>query len=177
MEILIVGIIVVALMVVVSTKIKKSAAQAFEREEIEADDFSLVKPEGYIHPLNENSDFAFEAYTKDFGEDEEAKNFRRSRATLRVISDSDFETICRNAKNIADKIQSKKFVEDEPARQKIFLLENEKSEEGVKFFTRWKIVESRERRKIYEFQISVLEDYLEDYEDRAGEMIASFDVK
>ena len=176
MEILIVGGILVALMIFASTKIKRSAAAAFEREEIEEEDFSLVKPEGYIHPFKENSPFVFEAYTKDFG-DEEAKEFRRSRATLRVVSNSDFETVCRMAKKTADKILSKRFVEDAPANQKIFLLENEKSENGVKFFTRWKIVESRERRKIYEFQVSILEEYGEEFADAASEMIRTFSVK
>ena len=176
MEIFFAGVILVALMVYVSTKIKRSAAAAFEPEEIEEKDFSLLKPEGYIHPFKENSPFAFEAYTKDFG-DEEAKNFRRSRATLRVVSNSDFETVCRNAKKTADKIQSKRFVEDAPAKQKIFLLENEKSENGVKLFTRWKIVESRERGKIYEFQVSILEEYREELADAAGEMIRTFNVK
>ena len=42
MEIFIVGVAVVALMVYVSTKIKRSAAAAFEREEIEEEDFSLT---------------------------------------------------------------------------------------------------------------------------------------
>ena len=176
MEIFIVGVAVVALMVYVSTKIKKSAAAAFEREQIEEEDFSLVKPEGYIHPFKENSPFAFEAYTKDFG-DEEAKSFRRSRATLRVVSGSDFDTVCRNAKKDADRITSKRFVEDATANQKIFLLENEKSESGVKFYTRWKIVESGERRQVYEFQVSVLGEYQEEYADAAGEMIRTFSVK
>jgi hypothetical protein len=174
MEIFIVGVMVVALMVYVSTKIKRSAAAAFEREEIEEEDFSLVKPEGYIHPFKEDSPLAFEAYSKEFG-DEAAKNFRRSRATLRVVSD--FETICRNAKKTADKIHLKRFVEDAPANQKIFLLENEKSENDVRFFTRWKIVESRERGKVYEFQVSVLEQYQEEFADAAGEMIRTFSVK
>jgi len=176
MEIFIVGLVVVALMVYASTKIKKTAAAAFEREEIETEDFRLIKPEGYIHPFKENSPLAFEAYTKDFGF-EEAKDFRRSRATLNVISNADFETVCKNAKKTADKITSKKFVEDAPAGQKIFLLENEKSENGVKFFTFWKIVESRTRRKIYQFQVSVLEEYREELAEAAGEMVGSFAVK
>jgi hypothetical protein len=176
MEIFIVGVFVVALMVYVSTKIKRSAAAAFEREEIDEEDFSLIKPEGYIHPFNENSPLAFEVYSKDFG-DEEAKNFRRSRATLRVVSGSDFEAVCRSAKKTAGKIRLKRFVEDAPANQKIFLLENEKSENDVRFFTRWKIVESRERGKIYEFQVSVLEQYEEEFADAASEMIRTFSVK
>ncbi len=47
MEILIVGIIVVAFMAYFSTKLKKFTAEQFEREEIESAEFSLVKPEGF----------------------------------------------------------------------------------------------------------------------------------
>lgn len=176
MEIWIVGIIIVALMIYVSTRIKKSAAAAFEREEIEAEDYRLTKSAGYIHPFRDDSAYAFEAYTKEFG-DEEAKDFRRSRATLKIISNSDFETVCKQAKKTADKITSKRFVEDTPAEQKIFYLENENSENGVKFSTMWKIVESRTRRKIYQFQVSVMEEYREDWAEAAGAMVASFEVK
>ncbi len=178
MEILIVGVIIVALMAYASTKIKKSAAQAFEREKIETENFTITKPAGFINPLNdENSAFAFEAYTKDLGTNE-ARNLRRARATLRVVSGLDFQTVCRDTKNSAGKIISKEFVEDAPDGRKIFLLESEKIEpEDVKIFSSWKIVESRERRKIYELQIAVLEDYLDEYTGAAEEMIESFAVK
>ncbi len=176
MEIFFAGLVLVALMVYASTKIKKSAAAAFEPEIIDAEDFRLVKPQGYINPIRENSPLAFEAYTKDFGF-EEAKDFRRSRATLNVSANADFETVCKDAKKTADKIISKRFVEDTPANQKIFWLENEKSTNGVKFFTLWKIVESREKRKIYQFQVSVLEEYREELAEAASEMLGSFEVK
>ncbi|MFN2413310.1 MAG: hypothetical protein ABR535_09715 [Pyrinomonadaceae bacterium] len=67
MELLIPGLIVVALMVWASTKIKRAAAAAYESETITIDDFTIVKPEGFIHPINEDSPFVFEAYTKEFG--------------------------------------------------------------------------------------------------------------
>ena len=52
MEILIPGLILVALMVYVSTKIKKNAVDAFGEETITTDDFVLIKPEGFLHNLN-----------------------------------------------------------------------------------------------------------------------------
>ena len=79
MEIFIVGVMVVALMVYVSTRIKKSAAQAYEPETIDAEDFTINKPAGFINPVNDDSAFVFEAFTKDFGTDE-AKDFRQARA-------------------------------------------------------------------------------------------------
>jgi hypothetical protein len=176
MEIFIVGLILVALMVYASTKIKKVAAEAFERETIEAEDFTISKPKGFIHPFNETSAFAFEAYTKDFGA-EPASDFKQSRATLRIISDSTFEAVCKDAKKSADKILSKNYVGNAPEGQKIFLMESEKAEKEVSFFTFWKIIESRQRKKIYEFRVSVLEDNREKFEDETSELIETFTVK
>ena len=176
MEILIVGVVIVALMAYVSTKIKKSAAEAFEPEKIETEDFVIDKPEGFINPLNDNTPFAFEAYTKGLGENE-AKIFRQAHARLRVISNSDFQTVCKNAKSAAGDITSKNFVEDAPDGQKIFVIEGRKTEGEVEFYNLWKIVESSPRRKIYELQISVLETFRVDFEDKANEMIESFTVR
>ncbi len=172
MEILIFGVILVALMVFVSTKIKKSAAQAFESEAIETEDFKITKPKGFINPINEDSAFAFEAYTKELGEND-AKNFRQAQANLRIITDSDFEAACENAKASADKILSEKAFED----PRVYLLESERIENNVGIISSWKIVENIRKRKIYELQISVLEAFREDYAVRTNEMINSFIVK
>src|ERR1044072_6257842 len=90
MEILIIGIVVVALMAYVSTKIKKSAARAFEPETIETDEFIIVKPEGFINPINDESAFAFEAYSKEFGTGD-AKNLRQAEMFVSVFSKQDFK--------------------------------------------------------------------------------------
>jgi len=67
MELLIPGLILVGLMVYASTRIKRSAARAFEEETIETSDFILTKPEGMLQILNGDPDLAFEAYSKGFG--------------------------------------------------------------------------------------------------------------
>lgn len=176
MEIFIVGVIIVALMAYASTKIKKSAAQAYEREMVDAEDFTITKPAGFINPINDDSAFAFEAYTKDFGTDE-AKDFRLARARLRVISDLSFDAVCKNAKRSAVKIASKNFSENVSSGQRVFLLETEGVETDVPIFSFWKIIENRARRKIYELQISVLEEYKLKFADETAEMIESFAVK
>lgn len=172
MEIFIVGLVVVALMVYASTKIKKSAAQAFEREEVEAEDFSITKSEGFLHPLNQDSPLAFEAYSKDLGQNDASK-FNQSWVALRVISHSDFKTVCGGVKASVDKITSKNYIEN----QKTYLYETARREKDVEILGFWKIVESRERRKIYELKVSVLKAYEEEYAARASEMIESFTVK
>src|SRR5215207_2112880 len=67
MELLIPGLILVALMVWVSTRIKKNAAAAFDAETVENGEFSIRKPEGFLHVLNDDSGLAFRSYSKEFG--------------------------------------------------------------------------------------------------------------
>ncbi len=176
MEILIVGVLLVAFMVFVSTKIKKSAASAFERETIEKEDFRLAKPEGFISPINENSDFAFEAYTKEFGKND-ADEFRQAWANLIVISDSSFETVIENTRKTGAKILLEKLLRPALDEQKICLIESEKVEKDIEVREFYKIIESKKYRKIYHLQISVLDAYKENYSDRIREMLESFVVK
>ncbi|MDI1240672.1 MAG: hypothetical protein PSX80_01965 [bacterium] len=67
MELLIPGLILVALMVWASTRIKKNAAAAFDAETVENDLFLIRKPEGFLHVLNDDSGLAFRSYSKEFG--------------------------------------------------------------------------------------------------------------
>jgi len=67
MELLIPGLILVALMVWASTRIKKNAAAAFEPETVENEHFVIHKPEGFLHVLNDDSGLAFRSYSKEFG--------------------------------------------------------------------------------------------------------------
>lgn len=67
MEILVLGLILVALMAWLSTRIKRNAAAAFDAERIETDDLVLDKPEGFLHVLNDDTGLLFHAYSKDFG--------------------------------------------------------------------------------------------------------------
>ena len=85
MEILIPGLILVALMIYASTKIKKSAAQAFEPELIETDAFILKKPAGFLTVIGGDPKLAFESYSKEFGTGE-ASEFRKATANVTVNS-------------------------------------------------------------------------------------------
>jgi len=83
MELLIPGLILVALMVWASTRIKRSAARAFEAEHVEGDGFSLDKPEGFLQKLDDKSKYAFEAYSKEYGRGL-AENMRAATAVVAV---------------------------------------------------------------------------------------------
>jgi hypothetical protein len=148
MEILILGVILVALMAYVSTRIKKSAARAFEREVIETEDFRLVKPEGFLNPVDTNSELAFEAYSKDFGEDD-AADYRHARAVVRVHQN--------------------------PAPGEGLPAEDERSEKGVTIQRFHKLLKNDENS--YELEISVLKEKREQYFDKINEMLNSFSLK
>lgn len=89
MEILIPGLILVALMVYASTRIKRNAAAAFDAEAIETDDFVIQKPEGFLHNLNGDPKFAFEAYSKDFSE--EHPKMRIGLARVEMLTDTNLD--------------------------------------------------------------------------------------
>jgi hypothetical protein len=72
MELLIPGLILVALMVYASTRIKKTAAAAFEAETVETDHFTFEKPEGLLLVLNGDPALDAEGYSKEYGEGDEA---------------------------------------------------------------------------------------------------------
>lgn len=175
MEIFILGIILVALMVYASTKIKKIAARAFEREIIETEEFRLIKPEGFISPMNEDSKAAFQARTKDFGEND-ASNTPQAEIELNIFTNSDFQKICQDIKNSSGKVLTEQTNED-LTKQKSCRFETEKTEKEVPFFVFHKVVENQSQNKIYDLQISVVKDFLDSYEEKVGEVLNGFVVK
>lgn len=86
MELLIPGLILVALMVYASTRIKRSAARAFEAESIETDRYSIEKPDGFLNVVSPPPGLELEMYSKEFGEGD-AKNHRKVRVELSVAND------------------------------------------------------------------------------------------
>ncbi|MEP6902246.1 MAG: hypothetical protein ABJA66_10880 [Actinomycetota bacterium] len=169
MEILIVGSIIVALMVYTSTKIKRRAAQAFEEETVETEDFFLVKPEGFLNPIRDESQFAFVAYSKDYGE-EDAEKLRQALITLNVLTGKRFAEVCKDAKQSVDKVLA-----EEKIGRGIFLLKGEKAEKSVGTEIYHKIIE--DEQKVYDLQVTVLGESQKVYEERVNKLIESFRVK
>lgn len=170
MEILIIGGIIVALMVYASTKIKRNAAQAFEEEPIETESFSLVKPEGFLSPV-ENEDFlAFYAYSKEFGEEDKAEKLRQGLIKLKVLAGRSLAEICKDIKSGFDNVLS-----EEKPDENTFLLKGEKNEKDVEKIFYHKIIAKDEQ--VFDLEMTVLADYQEKYEERAEKLHESFRVK
>ena len=124
MEILIIGLIVVALMVYASTKIKNEAKRAYEREDFSAEHFKITKPDGFIIPIKEDSEFAFEAYSKDFSEEDETEELNQCWATVKSFKKD--ESIDKTT-NERVKYFSKSLINKDLAQEfklEIFVVEN-----------------------------------------------------
>ena len=94
MELLVPGLILVALMVYASTRIKKTAAQAFEPETVETDEFVIEKPEGFLHVINGDPQYAFESYSKEYG-GAGAEDIRQGTAKLHIRTGQQSERALR----------------------------------------------------------------------------------
>lgn len=176
MEIFIVGLAVVALMVFVSTKIKASAARAFEPERVEKKEFIIVKPQGFMTPLEGDANFAFEAYSREYGE-KRMRNVRKSEAFLTVSDKLNFAAEREKARRAAENILSERILDGDAGGEKICLIEAERSGDGFPTIDFWKIVENRKLKKTYILKASVLKDFRESYIHEINEMINGFRLK
>lgn len=172
MEILIPGLILVALMVYASTKIKKSAARAYEREMIETPEFSIVKPEGFICPVDHSAELVFAAYSKDYGRDQ-ADGVRQASAEIRVFDAAKFDEICERAK-----IDSVRVISEDIGilnGAKSCVIETESVENEITLDCFHKIMAGK--GKIYDLTISVLPEHKDDHSHKIGELLGSFILK
>jgi len=172
MELLIPGLILVGLMVYVSTRIKRSAAAAYEPEEIETDEFSIAKPEGFLHPLNNDNGLPFEAYTKEFGEDD-AKKMRHAWAELEVHEASDPGGIIEEIRRSAENVSNEETIKE--GDRHVYLIDAERLENGVPVTTLYKI--TADGSKVYEMRISLLDEQKDAYLRKIEEMRDSFRLK
>ena len=170
MEILIIGAIVVALMVYASTKIKRSAAAAFEPETIETDEFSLVKPEGFLAPVENEDYLAFYAYSKEYGEEGKAEKLRQSLIKLKILAGRSLTEIGTNVKKSFDNTLS-----EENPDENTLILKGAKSENDVETLFYHKLIAKAER--VFDLEMSLLADYREKYEEKAEKLLESFRVK
>ena len=172
MEILIPGLILVALMVYASTKIKKSAARAYERETIETPEFSIVKPEGFICPVDHDEKLVFAAYSKEYGKDQ-TDGLRQASAEIRTFDDANFDEICERAKIDSVKVKSEDIGILNGAKSCV--IETERIAGETTLGAIHKIIAGN--GTIYELTVTVLPAHKEDYSRKIDELLDSFTLK
>ncbi|MBP6001909.1 MAG: hypothetical protein KA746_00610 [Pyrinomonadaceae bacterium] len=171
MELLIPGLILVALMVYASTRIKRVAAEAFEAETIETAEFSIEKPEGFLNVIRPHDGLALEAYSKDFGS-ADAADFKAARAEIRIYRN-------RSLKYAAGAIREAAKVTSETTEvidgRKYVVFEAEMVERGIGFREIYKLAESG--GNVVELKFIVLETLPEAISAGVDAMLSSFTVK
>ena len=172
MELLIPGLILVALMVYASTRIKKSAAAAFEPETIETDDFIVQKPDGFLNKINRDEQFEFEAYSKEYG-GPGAENFRQGTADLRVYDGISAEEAIANLSHEGVEITGDISEVVNEIRYRV--IEAKRTEKGVEFRIFYKIAERNAR--VYVFEIAALAETSGEFMRKIETMLAGFEVK
>ena len=171
MEILIFGVILVGLMVYASTRIKRSAAQAFEPESIDEESFSLSKPKGFLCVLNGDPSLNFESYLKEMGSGD-ASRIRSARAELRIFND-------RRLKDDVDKLKKDIDVSNEIAEvidgKKYLILDGRSKEKEIAYRESYKLIEDKGR--LFEFKVKVLESAAAEVSEGADAMLGSFTIR
>lgn len=171
MELLIPGLILVALMVYASTKIKKTAALAFEPESIDTKGFSLEKPDGFLSVINGNPDLEFEGYSKEFGVDG-AEDFKQARVEVRFFGNTDL-------RSAADRIKESSTIaadiSEMIANRKYRLIEAERVEKGIRLLEFYKIAASGSG--IRELKILTLAETDAEIAAKVENILKSFTVK
>ena len=166
----------IAVLMFISSRIRRVASRAFEPETIENVEFKINKPEGYLNPINNGSEYPFEAYTRELGE-KSAGRLRKSIVKMSVNDGLIFKNSCESAKRNVDNVYSETILENVPKGQQICLIEGEKMEDEVNRFVFHKIVESENQNKTYDLEVSILEANEDEYIGKATELINSFTVK
>src|SRR6478735_1312021 len=108
MELLIPGLILVALMVWASTKIKRSAAKAFDAEHVEGDGFAIDKPAGFLNRHYDSSEYLFDAYSKEYGPGK-ADNVRAATAIVYSSDESINEAATLEQTRLVNSDRSERF--------------------------------------------------------------------
>ncbi|MEO8041611.1 MAG: hypothetical protein ABI646_03275 [Acidobacteriota bacterium] len=167
MELLIPGLILVALMVWASTKIKKTAADAFEPEFIETETYSLQKPEGFLHVIGAE-EHEFMAYAKDFGKGD-STGIRQATIEIDFISGENVRAVRDSIRRAA--INSELRAESGATCE--LLAEETANESSTSAF--YKIVGAGD--DVYRLRFGVLPEHKDEYLRRIDETLESFTIK
>ncbi|KXK03914.1 MAG: hypothetical protein UZ17_ACD001001011 [Acidobacteria bacterium OLB17] len=171
MEILIFGIILVALMAWASTRIKKNAAAAFDAESVSTPAFTIEKPAGMLHVLNGNPELEFEAYSKEFGTGVMSK-MRMFRAEVKKLHPTGIAAKIAEIKKSGQVRDDRKEVID---GRTYHVIEIEEGGTKVPCRVKYKIAETQDAA--YVLKLRALEEAGENVFETLDVMLESFVLK
>ncbi len=169
MEILILGGILVALMVYVSTRIKRSAAGAYEKEVVDANEFSVTKPEGFIIIDNDDPAVLFAAYSKDYGE-EDADTVRQVTAELKVHRGKTLERV-----GVPIRENASHIIDERHLAGGSMIIETETDTGGVPVDTEYHLTQKGD--DTFEFSVAALAETKEANQTQITTLVSTFELK
>lgn len=172
MELLIPGLLLVAFMVWASTRIKKVAASAFEPEAVETDDFVIQKPEGFLNVINGDPQFAFEAYSKEYGT-EGAEEFRQGRFYLTIREHVTVDDVAAEIKEAAS--ETHEDLTEVIGLHRYRRIDVKRFEKGIEFCVAYKLAEKG--GKVYSVEAVRLAETSDEFARKIEVMAASFELK
>ena len=167
MELFIPGLVLVALMVWASTKIKKRAADAFEAETIETANYTLRKPEGFLHVLNDPAHELY-AYSREFGAGAGSKA-RRATIEIEIFRSESLADVRNAIKSSATDVEVVRETSSECE------LETDETANETSFRCFYKIV--RSENAVYRLRFGTLAEHVNEYVDRINAALDSFSVR
>jgi len=168
MELLIPGLVLVAIMVWASTKIKRSAAKAFDAEHVEGEGFAIDKPDGFLNRHYDNSEFLFDAYSKDFGTGATG-NVRAATAVVFSSDESINEAATLEQTRLLNSDRSERF---EIAGSHCVIVTGNEERDGHIFNVSEKFLECGGRTIV--LKVETLQETPDELIRKIGEMILSF---
>jgi hypothetical protein len=171
MELLIPGLIIVALMVWASTKIKRNAARAYESELIEGDGFTLEKPEGFLNRIGSRDGHLFDAYSKDFGTDS-AADIRAATAVVYKTDTSLYESASLEQSRLTNSDRSERFLLD---GSDCIIVTGQTTHDDHAFVVSEKFLSSGGRTLV--LKVEALQELSGDLKRKIEEMLLSFTIR
>lgn len=172
MELLIPGLILVALMVWASTKIKRNAAAAFEPETIETDEFVIKKPDGFLHVVNDESRLAFRAYSKEYGKNE-LNGDRQATIEASIHQNSDLKTVSKSLESDGAGLSEVQTYLDGGENAMTFVVDSVNGE--PRRVRHYKLV--TRGTSVFELCVAVLYEYSDEYSVKIDEIFANSHAK
>lgn len=155
-------------MAYVSTRIKKSAAEAFEAEPVVAGEIALIKPEGMLAPVDIEPPLLFRAYSKEFGEAPNAR-VRRIAADVSLLPKVNVRKAAAEIRRSADSVVS------ESGSDGSLELRTKETAGKARFDGFYKLI--GRGPDTFQLRIIALDDEGPSGEDKAREMLDSFRLK
>ena len=167
MELLIPGLILVALMVWASTKIKKTAADAFEEEFIETDAYTLQKPEGFLHVIGDE-EHELMAYSREYGKGDNT-GIRQATIEIDIFPGTELDDAINAVRQSATSVDLSSRSETQCE------LVSEETANELTLSAVYKIVAAS--GDAYRLRFAVLPEHKTDYLRRIEETLESFTIK